>query len=154
MRPRAQKMAATVAKMAGVESQRTMAPITGAMVESQAGTLKAQYAGLKDKAGRSVNPQVLEQMFKLVPASLVAQDPNVAGVLYYAAKGYAAHHGLDEPAPAPNLPVITEPAGGGRETAIKALSDIDRKFARVMGDEKRYRETASKFNPNAINVLD
>ena len=89
-----------------------------------------------------------------MPAALVAQDPNVAGVLYYAAKGYAAHHGLDEPAPPPNMPVVTESAGGGRNTAQTTLSDLDRKFARTMGDEKRYRETAQGYKPNAINVLE
>jgi len=151
---RAQKMAGKFAKLAGAEASRTVAPITGAMVDAQAGTLKGQYAGLKDKAGRTVNPAVLDQMFKLVPSQLVAQDPNVAGVLYYAAKGYAAHHGLDEPAPPPNMPVVTESAGGGRQTAAQTLSDLDRKFARSMGSEKTYRETASGFKPGAINVLE
>lgn len=150
---RAQKMALTMAKMAGVEANKTMAPVTGAMVTAQAGTLKAQYAGLKDKSGRSVNGQVLDQMFKLVPAELVAKNPEVAGVLYYAAKGYAAHHGLDEPAPPPNLPVVTEASGGGKNAA-QTLSEIDRKFAKVMGSEKTYRETASGYKPGAINVLE
>jgi hypothetical protein len=150
---RAQKMAGKMAKLASGQAAAAMAPVTAAMAEGQSGTLRQQYAGLRDKAGRTVNPDVLQKMWQLVPSNLVAQDPNVAGVLYYAAKGYAAHHGMDEPAPPTSLPIVTEPAGG-HQTAARALSDLDRRFARTMDSEKKYTETSARYKPGQINILE
>jgi hypothetical protein len=151
---RARKVAAVMRKSADDETARKMAPVLQSMAQGQSGTLKAQYAGIKDKAGRTVNPQVLEQLWSIVPPELVARDPQVAGVLYYAAKGYAAHHGLDEPSPPPRAPLLSEPSGGGRPAA-PPLTSFDQSMRKAMQvSEKQYAETGSRFKPNAINVLE
>ena len=150
---RAQKMARINQKMAAKQAAETFAPVREQMAAGQSGTLRTQYAAMKDKAGRTVSPQVLDQMWNLVPAELIARDPNVAGVLYYAAKGYAAHHGLDEPSAPPSVPVVTETPGGQRSPQ-HTLTELDRRFARTMGSEKTYTETAAHYRPGAINVLE
>ena len=88
------------------------------------------------------------------PPELVARDPQVAGVLYYAAKGYAAHHGLDEPIPPARAPILSEASGGGRPAA-PALTSFDQAIRKAMQvSEKAYSETGSRFKPGAINVLE
>ena len=153
-RKAASKIMGPVAKRAEAANQAAMAPIQHELATGKATTLKQQYLGMKDKSGRTVNAQILDQMWNVVPAGLVAPDPNVAGVLYYAAKGYAAHHGLDEPAPPPPA-LFTESPGGSRNPAVPAFSELDKRIAKAMGaGEKTYTATASKFRPNAVNVLE
>lgn len=151
---RARKVAAVMRRTADDETTRKQAPVMQAMAAGQAGTLKGQYATVKDKQGRTVNPQVLDQLWNIVPAELIARDPNVAGVLYYAAKGYAAHHGLDEPVPPSRAPIVSEASGGGRPAA-PVLTEFDRNISRAMQvTEKQYSETGAKYKPGAINVLE
>jgi hypothetical protein len=151
---RARKLAFFMRRTGGEEAQRLTAPMAQNLAIGQAGTLKQQYATIKDKHGRSVNPQVLNQMWSIVPPELVAQDPNVAGVLYYAAKGYAAHHGLEEPTPAPKAPLLSEPSGG-RAPATTTLTDLDERFKKAMQiTEKQYTEASGRYKPGAINVLE
>lgn len=151
---RARKIAAVMRRSADEEASRKLAPLAQAMSAGQSGTLKAQYAQVKDKSGKTVNPAVLEQLWNIVPAELVARDPNVASVLYYAAKGYAAHHGLEEPAPPPRAPIVTESPGGGRPAA-PVLNEFDQNMRRAMQvSEKQYAEAKSRYKPGAINVLE
>ena len=151
---RARKIAAYMRRTGREEAMATTAPLTQTLASGQSGTLKGQYAQVKDKQGRTVNPAILDQLWNIVPAELIAKDPNVAGVLYYAAKGYAAHHGLEEPAPPPRAPVLSEPAGG-RATPATTLSEFDRAMQRVMQvPDKQYTETAARYKPGAINVLE
>ena len=109
---RARKLAAMMRGVGRQEAQGAVAPLSQNMAQGQAGTLKTQYAQVKDKAGRTVNSQILDQIWGIVPPELIAKDPAVAGILYYAARGYAAHHGLDEPVPPARAPILSEPAGG------------------------------------------
>jgi len=151
---RARKVAALMRRSADDETARKLAPVMASMAQGQSGTLKAQYATVKDKQGRTVNPQVLDQLWNIVPPELVARDPQVAGVLYYAAKGYAAHHGLDEPTPPPRAPILSE-ASGGERRAAPSLTTFDQAIRKAMQvSEKTYAETGSRFKPGAINVLE
>jgi hypothetical protein len=152
---RARKIAAVMRRTSDEEAARRIAPIAQTFAQGQAGTLKQQYAGMKDKQGRTVNPQVLEQLWNLVPAELIAQDPKVAGILYYASKGYAQHHGLDEPVPPPRAPLMTEPAGGSPDRSKPVLTDFDQALRRAMQvSEKDYTEAAARYKPGAINKLE
>jgi hypothetical protein len=151
---RARKLAMLMRRTASQEAQQATAPLSQNLAMGQSGTLKGQYAAIKDKHGRVVNPQVLNQMWQIVPPELVANDPNVAGVLYYAAKGYAAHHGLEEPTPAPRAPLLSEPAGG-RPQPTTTLTELDRAMQKAMQvSDKQYTESAGKYKPGAINVLE
>jgi hypothetical protein len=151
---RARKLALVMRKTGREEALATTAPLTQNLAAGPSGTLKGQYAQVKDKAGRTVNPAILDQLWAIVPPELVASDPKVAGVLYYAAKGYAAHHGLDEPAPPSHPPLLSEPPGGGRPEA-PSLTHFDQAIRKAMQvTEKAYTETGSRFKPGAINVLE
>jgi len=151
---RAQKVGAMLTRMATQQAQQAVAPVAQTIVEGQAGTLKAQYKAMKDRNGRQVNPQVFDKMWEMVDPKLYVDDPNSAGIVFYAAHGYAAFHGLDNPLPAPNMPLVTEPAGGAPRTAAQTLSALDQQFARHVGGEKNYRDTAGRFQPGRINVLE
>lgn len=152
---RARKIALMMRGMGRQEALGATAPIAQTMAAGQAGTLKQQYAQVRDKAGRTVNNQVLEQIWNIVPPELIARDPAVAGILYYAARGYSAHHGLDEPLPAPRAPLVSEAPGGRTTGAPAVLSEFDRAMQRAAQvTEKQYTEQAARYRPNAINVLE
>ena len=152
---RARKIAAVMRRTSDEEAARRIAPIAQSMAQGQSGTLKQQYATIKDKAGRTVNQQALDQIWSVVPAELIATDPKVAGVLYYAAKGYAAHHGLDEPVPAARAPLVTEPVGGASAPAKPVLTEFDNALRRAMQvTEKQYSEAGARYKPGAINTLE
>lgn len=153
---RARKLAIMMRRTSRDEALAAQAPIAQTVAGNQAGTLKQQYAQVRDKHGRMVNQAVLDQLFAIVPPELVARDPQVAGVLYYAAKGYAAHHGLDEPTAPPRPPLVSEPAGG-RPPAGGAgpLTEFDRAIQRTMQvSDKQYQETAARYQPGRINILE
>lgn len=152
---RARKVALMMRGTARQEAYGAIAPIAQTTAQQQSVGLQQQYAQVRDKAGRTVNHAVLQQLWNIVPPEVVARDPNVAGVLYYAAKGYAAHHGLDEPLPAARAPITSE-APGGRPTSVAAtLSELDRHIQQSMQTtEKNYAERAARYRPGAINILE
>jgi hypothetical protein len=151
---RARKLAFFMRRTAGQEAHQATAPLTQNLAMGQSGTLKGQYAQVKDKHGRTVNQAVLNQMWNIVPAELIANDPNVAGVLYYAAKGYSAHHGLEEPSQAPRSPLLSEPAGG-RPQPTTTLTELDRAMQKAMQvSDKQYTDAGARYRPGAINVLE
>lgn len=152
---RARKLALLMRGVGRQEALGAVAPLSANMAQGQAGTLKTQYAQVKDKAGRTVNNQVLEQIWNIVPPELIARDPAVAGILYYAARGYSAHHGLDEPLPPSRTPILSESAGGRPITATATLSEFDRAMQRSMQiSDKQYTEHAARYKPGGINVLE
>lgn len=152
---RARKIALMMRGQTRQEVMAATAPLTSTIAHGQAGTLRQQYAQVKDKAGRTVNQQILDQIWNIVPPELIARDPAVGGILYYAARGYAAHHGLDEPVQAQRLPPVSEGPGGRPATATAVLSDLDRAMQRsAQITDKAYTEQAAKYRPNAINILE
>jgi hypothetical protein len=152
---RARKVALMMRGASRQEALAATAPLSQTLAASQASALQQQYSQVRDKAGRAVNPQVLQQIWNIVPPELIAKDPAVAGILYYAARGYSAHHGLDEPVPAPRAPVVSEGPGGRPVAQPSNLSDLDRAMQRAAQiSEKQYGEQAAKYRPNAINVLE
>jgi len=152
---RARKIAFYMRRTGREEALGATAPLTQSMAYGQAGTLKQQYSQVRDKAGRTVNPAVLEQIWNIVPPELIARDPNVAGILYYAARGYSSHHGLDEPTAPPRTPLFTESPGGRPQASGSPLSDFDRAMQRATQlSDKQYTERASGYKPGAINVLE
>lgn len=152
---RARKIAMMMRGTARQEAYGAVAPIAQTTAQQQSVGLQAQYAQVRDKAGRTVNQNVLQQLWQIVPPEVVARDPNVAGVLYYAAKGYAAHHGLDEPLPPARAPITSEAPGGRPATAAATLSELDRHIQQSMQTtEKNYTERAARYRPGAINVLE
>lgn len=153
---RARKLALLMRGVGRQEALGAVAPLSQNMAQGQAGTLKQQYAQVRDKAGRTVNNQVLDQIWNIVPPELIARDPAVAGILYYAARGYSAHHGLDEPIAPSRAPLVSESAGGRpATTAATTLSEFDRAMQRSMQiTDKQYTDHAARYKPGALNVLE
>ena len=143
----------TEARRVAEEAARAaVGPIQERMARGTAQQVMQQYLGVKDKAGKAVNAAVLQQVWSALPPQM-AEDQNASAWAYYAAKGYAAHHGLDAPEP-PGAAVVTESPGGGAPAA-KPMGDVERAIARVLDiDEKRWADRAAKYKPGAINVLE
>ena len=152
---RARKITLMMRGVGRQEALGAVAPLTQNMAQGQAGTLKTQYAQVRDKAGRTVNNQVLDQIWNIVPPELIARDPAVAGILYYAARGYSAHHGLDEPVPPSRAPITSEAPGGRPQGSPAVLSEFDRAMQRSMQiSDKQYTDHAARYKPGSINVLE
>ena len=146
---REHKIAYDAAREAAKEA---VAPLQQASSSREAQVQAARVASLKDKQGRTVPQDLVNRLFSQIPPELAA-DPNVASVLYFAAKGMAAHNeeaGISAPPP----PVVTE-APGGRTAPTVNLSDLDRRMARTLGRTTAdYQKSAGKFKPGMPNSLE
>jgi len=149
---RAQRLAARQEAIAARQAARAVAPFQANDAQRASEGLKSQFLGAKDAAGQTVDPGALESIWSIVPPELSAK-PEVAQILYLAAKGMAAHAGKGAPAKQ-NPALVTESLGGGRAPA-KELSDVELSFARVTGvSPSDFKKTASAFKPGAVNSLE
>jgi hypothetical protein len=148
---RQNRVAMTAATQA---AQAVVAPLQRQNSTREADSLLQRAAAVKDKHGRSVDAKVLQQFWSVLPPD-VASNPEVASVLYFAAKGYAAHNGLDDPPPPPPPPVVPTEAPGGRMPTLGTLNDLDRRMARDLGRKPaEYSAIAARFKPGQMNVLE
>lgn len=149
---RAQRLATRNEALAAKQAQRMVAPFQAQNAAQQASQMYQELSGMKDAQGRQVDPAALKQMWGSVPAELAAR-PEVASVLYYAAKGYAEHHskGAREVSPAP---VPTESLGGSRPESA-ALSEMELKAIAAAGIKPaEYRKQVAGYKPGHNNVLE
>jgi hypothetical protein len=146
---RAQRLAARQEAIAAKQTQAAMAPIHATDAQRASAGLKQQLLAVKDAEGHSIDPKALDSIWSIVPPELSAK-PEVAQILYLAAKGMAAHAGKGaKPGPGPVLQ--TESLGGGK------VPDGDKpsRFATAAGiGQAEFRKTTSAFKPNAVNVLE
>lgn len=149
---RAQRLAARQEKIAERQAARAVAPFQANDVQRLSETHKATLMAAKDAAGQTVDPTALESIWSIVPAELSAK-PEVAQILYLAAKGLGAHTGKGAPArSAP--PLVTESVGGGRAPE-KELSEVEARFARASGvSTADFKKASAAFKPGAVNSLE
>lgn len=149
---RAQRLAARQEAIAARQAQRAIAPYQATTVQQASDGLKAQLLSAKDAAGQTVDREALEAMWTIVPPELSAK-PEVAQVLYLAAKGMAAHSGKGAPKPSVP-PLVTESLGGGRPVA-KELTDVESRFASAAGvSASEFKKTSASYKPGAVNSLE
>jgi hypothetical protein len=149
---RAQRLAARQEAIAAKQAQRLVAPFEAQNAQQQAQRMFTEVSTMKDSQGRTVDPAALKQIWSSVPPELAAQ-PQVASVLYFAAKGYAEHHskGAREVAPAP---VVSESLGGSKPESA-ALSDVELRAIAAAGIKPAdYRKQVSGYKPGHMNVLE
>ncbi len=134
---------------------RVVKPMQAESAATKSQNLMQTASQVRDRAGRTVNPETLKQFFSVIPPE-IAQDPKVASVLYFAAKGWEAHNGAEGPAPviAPG-PVLQTESPGGRVASPRTLTDLDLRMAHDMGRKpNEYQAISARFKPGAMNVLE
>lgn len=149
---RAQRLAARQQAIAEKQARALVAPYEQATLTQQARTMREQVGAMKDAQGRTVDAAALDNMFQSVPPELAAR-PEVASVLYYAAKGYAEHHAKGRGDAAP--PVVLSESLGAPKSDPASLNAIDERFMRAADIKKSdYAKTASRFVPGRVNTLE
>lgn len=149
---RAQRLAARQEAIAATQAQRMVAPYEAQNVAHQSAQMRAQIAQMKDANGDTVPAQVLDLLWGAVPPELSAR-PEVASVLYYAAKGYASHTTKGGP-PMPSPVVPTEGLGPNR-TGAPTLSAMDERVMKAAGmSRKEFTEASARFTPGTHTVLE
>ena len=149
---RAQRLAARQEAIAAKQAQRFVAPFEAQTAQRQAQEMFQQVATMKDTQGRTVDPNALKQIWGSVPAEL-ASRPEVASVLYYAAKGYAEHHAKAGREAAPAI-VPTESLGGSRGEAAP-ISEIESRFIKAADIKPaEYQKMSARFQPGRVTVLE
>jgi len=149
---RQMRVAQTAAEQA---VNRVVKPMQAETAQTKSQNLMQTAAQVRDRAGRTVNPETLKQFFSVIPPE-IAQDPKVASVLYFAAKGWEAHNGAEGPAPVPTPgPVLQTESPGGRAPSPRSLTDLDLRMAHDMGRKpNEYQAISARFKPGAMNVLE
>jgi hypothetical protein len=146
---REHKIAAAAAREA---AQEVVGPLQQQSASREAQVQQARIAAIKDKRGRTVAPEMVQRLFSQVPPEMAA-NPDVAAILYFAAKGMAAHN-EDDSVPAPG-PVVTTEAPGGRAPAGSVMTDLDRRMARVLDRSNAdYQKSSARFKPGMPNSLE
>lgn len=122
-------------------------PLAASTANDRSSVNLQRMSGLKTQEGKSVDPAVLQAMWKLVPAELSAQD-EVAQVLLLAAAGYQNLFGKEpvKAEPVGEEPVYVE-AAGGRSGPIR-LTELQNKAAKDMG------KTHAEFAKGIKDVMD
>ena len=149
---RAQRLAARQEAIAAKQAQRMVAPYEAQTMAHQSQQMRAHLAAMKDANGETVSQAALDLIWQSVPPELSSR-PEVASVLYYAAKGYAAHNAKGGGAlPSPVVP--TEGLGGSR-TATPALSGVEERVRKAAGmSVKDFTASAGRFKPGERTVLE
>lgn len=149
---RAQRLATRQQALADRAAQTRMAPYEQQTAARQSQDMRQQIVSMKDAQGRTVDQRALDEIWNAVPPELAAR-PEVASVLYYAAKGYAEHHakGRAEPAPAP---VVSESLGSARGDG-PSLTAIDERFMKAADIKASdFQKTAARFRAGHSNDLE
>lgn len=153
-RQRARDVAGFFAGLAEQEAKKAVAPLAELSAQERAQHFQEKAASVKDVNGHGVDPQILKMMFDVVPPAIRA-DPQVAGVLTYAAAGWERFHGKKGAPAAPETsPVFTERAGG-RSGATPILSEWENNMLERMGrDKTEYLKSLKTYKPGQENVLE
>lgn len=149
---KAQRLATRQEAIAAKQAQRMVAPYEADKVSQQSAQVRAQIASIKDANGETVPQAVLDMIWNSVPPEL-SSKPEVGSILYYAARGYAAHHAKNGP-PMPSPVVPTEGLGGSR-AAAPSLSAIEERVRKAAGmSTKDFTASAGRFKPGERTVLE
>ncbi len=134
---------------------RVVAPMQKETAQSKSENLMRTAAQVKDRSGRTVNPATLQKFFDVIPPE-IAQDPKVASVLYFAAKGWEAHNGTEGAIPPPlPPPVVQTESVGGRAPTPATMTELDLRMAHDIGRKPaEYQKIAGRFRPGAMNALE
>jgi len=154
---RAQRILHYNAVQAQEQAKALVQPIYQNHAQQQSAANLNAAINFKPANGVQADPEVLKQIWSMVPAELSSQ-PGVAGVLYKVAVAESLTAGKTKlPAqapPPPPPPQFTESLGGGAAVP-KELSAIDRAMMSA-GNIKAsdYEKISSGFKPGQSNVLE
>ena len=136
------------------QTQREMAPLHQQTAYQQANVLRQQVLQIKDTAGQMVNPAYLEKVFAGVPPEMAAR-PEIASVLYYAAKGMEAHEGKAAKVITPPGPVVQTETLGGGAPGRSEVSQFERNFLQAADMKpKEYETISSRYKSGERNELE
>lgn len=151
---RAQRLAAKNEALADRRAQALVAPLHQQSAYQQSTVLRQQVSQIKDATGQTVNPSYLEKVFAGVPPEMAAR-PEIASVLYYAAKGMEAHEGKGSKAITPPPPVVLTESLSNTTPGRSELSSFERSFIDSAGMKpKEYETIAGRFKPGERNELE
>ena len=150
---RAQRLASRQERISAKYAQQAMAPLQANEAQRNSSDMRQRVGQMKDPYGYQVDPAILDEVWRVVPAELSAQ-PNVAGVLHRVALAEAilkGKHPALKAGQAPSPVVATEGIGAPQ----RVESDTPSRFASAAGiSQAEFKKTASGYKPGASNVLE
>lgn len=151
---RAQRILNYNAAQAQEQAQRLVQPIYANHAQQQSANNLQAAMTFKAPNGVQADPEVLKQIWAMVPPELSSQ-PGVAGVLYKVALAESLTTGKSKlPTQAPPPPQFTESLGGGAP-APRELTAVDRAMMSAGGiKQKDYETISANFKPNQSNQLE
>lgn len=151
---RAQRIAQRHESQIQRATQSAVAPLHQQTALQQSTVLRQQVSQIKDASGQSVNPAYLEKVFAGVPPEMAAR-PEIASVLYYAAKGMEAHEGKGTKAIVQPAPVLTTESLSNSTPGRSELSQFERNFIQSANMKpKEYESISAGFKPGERNELE
>ena len=150
---RAQRLAARNQKLVEHQTQQALAPFAQQTATQQSRSLFEQAATMKDPSGATVDKNILQQFWQMVPAELSAQ-PQVATILHRVAVAESLIQGKYKGLTTPP-PVVETASLGGGGAPKDSLTAVDRRFLEasdMKSDE--YTKIGSRFKPGQHNVLE
>ena len=151
---RAQRLAQRQQQLAEASARSALQPLEQREAAQKATYLKQRVASHKDKFGQTVDPQILDQIWNLVPPELSSQE-NVAALLHRVALAESLMQGKIQAGVQVPPAVATEGLGGPSRPEARGLSDPEERFRRAADiDSKSFASVASKFKPGAVNTLE
>jgi len=137
---------------AGRLAKEAVAPLQQHTAEQQSKALYHQYVNAPEVNGIKIDPEVLAQVWRTVPAHIAAQ-PNVAEVLYNTALGIQVRAGKGTKAPL--APVVTTESLGSGGAQPESFTHVDDKFLQASGmSKKAFTETRDRYKPGVTNSLE
>lgn len=151
---RAQRLAARTEALADRRAEARVAPLHQQTALQQSTVLRQQIGQIKDASGQVVNQAYLDKVFAGVPPEMAAR-PEIASVLYYAAKGMEAHEGKGSKAITPPPPVVTTESLSNATPGRSELSQFERNFIQSADMKpKEYETISSRYKPGERNELE
>lgn len=137
---------------AAKQAQQAVSPILQTEAQRQSNALYQYYAQQPEINGFRVDPKVLAEHWKNVPAESSA-DPRIAHVLYMNAIGQQVLSGQKPIVPL--APVVPTESLGGAVTQERPLSDTSERFRTAAGIQKKtFTELRETFKPGQSNSLE
>lgn len=150
---RAQRIAARHEKMSQRQAQQTVAPILQTEAQRTANALYQKYLNAPEVNGVKVDPRFLAEVWNIVPADMIAANPNVAETLYRTAIGNQMLAG-HKPVQAPPPVVPTESVGTGAQKD-KPLGDMSQRFQQASRMKAAdFKTTRESYTPGVANSLE
>jgi hypothetical protein len=151
---RAQRILNYNAAQAQEQAQRLVQPIYATHAQQQSQSNLQAALSFKTQNGVQADPEVVKQIWSMVPPELSSQ-PGVAAVLYKVALAESLTAGKTKlPTAAPPPPQFTESLGGGAP-APRELTAVDRAMMSAGGiKQKDYESISERFKPGQANSLE